>query len=74
MEKNNQESLVVASLLASFRECRKATIFYINGALLILNRYALYTGSNKYSTDMLFYGVKWENVLITTTEGLRTIN
>ena len=42
MVKMGQESLVVAALLASVRASWKVTIYYINGALLILNRYALY--------------------------------
>ena len=37
MVKMGQDSLVVAALLASVW-----TIYYMNGALLILNRYALY--------------------------------
>ena len=42
MVKMGQDSLVVAALLASVRTSWKVTIYYINGALLILNRYALY--------------------------------
>ena len=37
-----QEDLVVAALLGSVRTSWKVTIYYINGALLKLNRYALY--------------------------------
>ena len=42
MVKRVQYSLVVAAPLASVRASIKVTIFYINGALLILNCYALY--------------------------------
>ena len=42
MIKMGQESLVVATLLASVSASWKVTIYYINEALLKLNRYALY--------------------------------
>ena len=41
MVKLGQEDLVVAALLASVRISWKVTIYYINGALLKLNHYAL---------------------------------
>ena len=41
MVKMGQESLVAAALLASFRASLKVIIYYINGALLKLNHYAL---------------------------------
>ena len=37
-----REGLVVAALLASVRASWKVPIYYLNGALLKLNRYALY--------------------------------
>ena len=42
MVKNGQEGLAVAALLESVWIFWKVTIYYINGALLKLNRYALY--------------------------------
>ena len=42
MVKMGQEGLVVAALLESFRILWKVIIYYINGALLKLNRYTLY--------------------------------
>ena len=42
MVKMGQYSLVVAALLASVKASWKVAIYYINGALLILNHYALY--------------------------------
>ena len=37
-----QEGLAVAALLVSVRKSGNVAIYYINGALLKLNRYALY--------------------------------
>ena len=44
MVKMSQEDSVVAALLESFRMSQKVTIYYINWALLKINRYALYVG------------------------------
>ena len=41
MVKMGQEGSVLEALLASIRTSSKATIYYINGAVLKLNRYAL---------------------------------
>jgi len=41
MVKMGQDSLIVAALLLSVRASWKVTVYYINGALLTLNRYAL---------------------------------
>ena len=53
--KMGQDSFVVAAVLASVRASWKVTIYNINGALLILNRYALYLSSGLYSSTYIFW-------------------
>ena len=55
MVKMGQDSLVVAALLASVRESCKVTIYYINGALLILFHNPLYMSKTNGRKYMIWY-------------------